>query len=127
MTKENYDIRLKRIYDGVDPQDGARVLVDRLWPRGIRKADADLTLWLKEIAPSSDLRHWFDHDPAKFDAFAKRYREELAGNGEVMDRLIEIVRKGPVTLLYGAHDEVHNQAVVLAQVLKERLSTLPSA
>lgn len=111
-------IRLKRIYDPAG-DDGARILVDRLWPRGVRKSEARLTLWLKDIAPSPGLRRWFGHDPARFEAFSQRYREELAEKEDALDRLRDMARSGPVTLLYAAHDTVHNHAAVLAEVLRE--------
>jgi uncharacterized protein YeaO (DUF488 family) len=114
------DIRVKRIYDPPDREDGARVLVDRLWPRGARKDKAKLTLWLKDIAPSDDLRRWFGHDPARFAEFSRRYRAELGANEDAVSRLEELVKAGPVTLLYAAHDEAHNNARVLADYLKGR-------
>lgn len=112
-------IRLKRIYDPASPDDGARILVDRLWPRGIRKDDAALTLWLKDIAPSSDLRHWFNHDPARWDEFCRRYHTELSTGGEAVHTLRDYLAKGPVTLLYAAHDTVHNNAVALADYMRK--------
>lgn len=114
------DIRVKRIYDPPDATDGARVLVDRLWPRGMRKERAKLTLWLKEIAPSDELRRWFGHDPARFVEFARRYRGELSANSEAVARLEDLVKSGRVTLLYAAHDEEHNEARVLADYLEAR-------
>lgn len=113
-------IRLKRIYDPADANDGARVLIDRLWPRGIRKEDAKLTLWMKEVAPSPGLRAWFGHDPSRFDEFSRRYRTELAANGEAVSRIDDLLKEGRVTLLYAAHDPAHNQAVVLADYLRNR-------
>jgi uncharacterized protein YeaO (DUF488 family) len=118
MAEAASEIRVKRIYDPPDTRDGARVLVDRLWPRGVRKNEAKLTLWLKEIAPSDDLRRWFGHDPARFAEFSRRYRAELSANKEAISRLKDLVKAGPVTLLYGAHDEEHNNARVLADYLK---------
>ncbi|MGI9604492.1 MAG: DUF488 domain-containing protein [Acidimicrobiales bacterium] len=112
-------IRIKRIYDEPDVGDGQRVLVDRVWPRGVRKADAALDQWLPEVGPSDDLRRWFGHDPARWDEFQVRYRAELADN-EHFDTLVDLVRQRPTTLLYGARDTEHNQAVVLAAVLAER-------
>jgi len=88
-----------------------------LWPRGVRKEAAKLTLWLKEIAPSTDLRKWFGHDPARFAEFARRYQAELSANKDAVDRLDDLVKAGPVTLLYAAHDTEHNEARVLADYL----------
>ena len=104
MPEAAPDIRLKRVYDPPDAQDGARVLVDRLWPRGARKEGAKLTLWLKDIAPSDELRRWFGHDPARFSEFSRRYRAELAANNDAVSRIEDLVKAGPVTLLYAAHD-----------------------
>lgn len=110
-------LRIKRIYEPPLPSDGFRVLVDRLWPRGVSKAEAALDLWLKEIAPSAELREWFGHDPARFDEFATRYRSELKTNVEAVDQLRDIAKAHDTTLLYGAHDRHANQAVVLAGFL----------
>ena len=112
------DIRIKRIYDPPDPGDGYRVLVDRLWPRGITKERADLDEWARELAPSQELRKWFNHVPERFDEFRSRYRKELGAQGEELDRLRERAGSGPVTLLYGARDREHNDAVVLAEILR---------
>lgn len=120
MPEAEPDIRVKRVYDPPDARDGARVLVDRLWPRGARKDEAKLTLWLKDIAPSDELRRWFGHDPARFDEFSRRYRAELAANQDAVSRIEDLVKAGPVTLLYAAHDEEHNNARVLADYLKAR-------
>lgn len=110
-------IRTARIYDEPTGEDGYRVLVDRVWPRGIAKADAQLDEWLKEAAPSTELRKWFGHDPERFTEFAKSYRSELSGS-EALGRLEEIAsQQSTVTLLYGAKDTEHNQAVVLAELL----------
>jgi uncharacterized protein YeaO (DUF488 family) len=114
------DIRVKRIYDPPQLEDGARVLVDRLWPRGARKEAAKLTLWLKDIAPTAELRRWFGHDPARFAEFSRRYRAELAANNDAVSRMDDLMKAGPVTLLYSAHDAEHNQAIVLADYLKDR-------
>jgi len=114
------DIRLKKIYDPPDPNDGARVLVDRLWPRGARKEEAKLTLWLKDIAPSAELRQWFDHDPGRFVEFSRAYRAELTANKDAVSRMDDLIKAGPVTLLYDAHDAEHNHARVLADYLKGR-------
>ena len=108
---------VKRVYEAPSDDDGLRVLVDRLWPRGLSKADAHVDRWIKEVAPSSDLRTWFGHDPARFDEFARRYREELRGSAELAE-LAALADDGrQVTLLYGARDEQHNQAVVLRDVV----------
>ena len=120
MPEAEPDVRVKRVYDPPDARDGARVLVDRLWPRGARKDEAKLTLWLKDIAPSDELRRWFGHDPARFDEFSRRYRAELAANQDAVSRIEDLVKAGPVTLLYAAHDEEHNNARVLADYLKAR-------
>ena len=109
-------IKLKRVYEQPDTKDGERVLVDRLWPRGLTKEKARVDLWLKEIAPGTELRRWFGHDPAKWTEFKRRYRAELKGNKEQMAQLKDEMEKGPVTLLYGARDEEHNEAVVLLEL-----------
>ena len=106
-------IRLKRIYETPSPEDGLRVLVDRLWPRGVGKNDAKLDLWAKQLAPSHDLRKWFGHDPEKFNEFARRYKKELAERQEDAQSLLEQAGGGTLTLLFAAKDEQHNQAVVL--------------
>lgn len=111
-------ISIKRIYEPASAADGTRVLVDRLWPRGLRKEEAGYDLWLKDIAPSTELRHWFGHQPELWDEFRRRYRAELAGNPAVAE-LKALVAKGHTTLLYGAHDQQHNQAVVLAEFLRQ--------
>ncbi|PSJ59284.1 DUF488 domain-containing protein [Pseudaminobacter soli (ex Li et al. 2025)] len=110
-------VRLKRAYEPPSAEDGTRILVDRLWPRGVRKADAAIDEWMKDIAPSTELRQWFGHDPEKWDEFRRRYRAELARHGPELDRLREIARAGVLTLVYSAHDEAHNDAVVLREVL----------
>jgi len=120
---ENH-IRLKRAYEQPDDADGQRILVDRLWPRGVTKAKADIDEWIKEIAPSAALRQWFGHDPARWDAFRDRYRIELAGHPDLLDRLRDLARAGPVTLVYSARDEVHNDAVVLREVLVGKAASL---
>lgn len=113
------DIRLKRAYLPPSPEDGARVLVDRLWPRGVRKSEAAIDRWAKDIAPSTELRRWFGHDPARWEEFRQRYREELKKDSELLDELRQIARNGTLTLVYSAHDEAHNQAVVLREALSE--------
>ncbi len=114
------NLKIKRAYDPPMADDGARILVDRIWPRGLRKDDAALTLWLKEIAPSSELRKWFDHDPARWAEFERRYRAELDQNEEPVERLRDLLKTGAATLLYSARDREHNQAVVLAEYMKDR-------
>jgi uncharacterized protein YeaO (DUF488 family) len=111
------DIRLKRIYAPPSDEDGLRVLVDRLWPRGMRKSDAAFDRWLKDLAPSTELRRWFAHDVAKWPEFRKRYKAELAERQDLLDELSAAARTGPVTLLFAAHDETHNEAVVLRDLL----------
>jgi uncharacterized protein YeaO (DUF488 family) len=108
-------VSIKRIYEPPAATDGARVLVDRLWPRGMTKERAELALWAREVAPSTPLRKWFGHDPARWDEFQRRYREEL--QTVPLDDIRRLIAEGPVTLVYSAHDEVHNQAVVLADYL----------
>lgn len=110
-------INPKRIYEPADPQDGYRVLVERLWPRGISKQRAALDLWLKEIAPSPELRIWFGHDP-RWEECRKRYREELLTNEEPVARLVELARRGNVTFVYAAKDSQHNAAVVLRESIE---------
>lgn len=113
-----FDLMVKRIYEPVAPDDGQRVLVDRIWPRGVSKQDAALALWLKDIAPSDDLRQWFGHEPERWAEFQKRYRAELDGSGDAVAELRALLGKGKVTLLYGAHDEARNNAVALAAYLR---------
>ncbi len=110
--------RLKRVYLPAEAGDGTRVLVDRLWPRGLAKAEAGVELWLKEVAPSPALRQWFGHDPDRYAEFATRYRRELDANPAAIAQLRALADKGTVTLLYGAHDEEHNQARVLVDYLE---------
>ncbi|MCB1030705.1 MAG: DUF488 domain-containing protein [Acidimicrobiales bacterium] len=110
--------RIKRIYESASDTDGRRILVDRLWPRGVSKAEALLDEWFRDVAPSNDLRHWFGHDPAKWDEFCSRYRSELADN-KALNSLVEECMKGTTTLLFAAHDVEHNNAVVLRDVLSE--------
>ena len=114
-------VRIKRVYEMPTKADGYRVLVDRLWPRGVKKAAAHVDIWIKEVAPSDVLRKWFSHDPEKWPEFQKRYRTELAKHIHQVARLRRMEKQhGTLTLLYGAKDEEHNQAVVLAQVLTGR-------
>lgn len=113
-------ICVKRAYDPPDPDDGTRILVDRLWPRGIKKEDLRISSWLKEVAPSDELRRWFGHDPAKWDGFVRRYSAELDAKPDVVRLLSREAKSGDVTLLYGAHDAEHNNAVALRDYLEGR-------
>lgn len=113
------EIRLKRIYDTPSPDDGFRVLVDRLWPRGIKKENAKIDLWVKALAPTTELRKWFAHDVNKWDEFRKRYTEELLSKPEYESFVNEIKPKSVVTLLFGAKDTTHNNAVVLSELLSK--------
>ena len=110
-------VRLKRVYEPPSPEDEVRVLIDRLWPRGVRKADAAVERWMKDLAPSTELRRWFGHDPERWQEFRRRYTGELHGHSLELDELRELARHRPVTLLFGARDEEHNDAVALREVL----------
>lgn len=112
------EIRLKRVYDEPAADDGARVLVDRLWPRGLSRERARLDAWERELAPSDELRHWYGHDPERFEEFRRRYREELRAHEEQFEALRRRADDGPLTLLYSARDEQRNNAVVLAELLR---------
>ena len=115
-------IQIKRAYDSVDDDDGYRILIDRLWPRGISKEKLQHDTWVKEIAPSDELRQWFDHDPEKFEEFKRRYKLELDSNDQTQ-RLLSICQTNDVvTLIYAAKDEKHNNAVVLKEYLEEKMS-----
>jgi uncharacterized protein YeaO (DUF488 family) len=107
------EIKLKRVYEEPDEKDGYRILVDRLWPRGLTKEKAALDLWLKNIAPTTELRKWFNHDPEKWKEFQKKYLKEVKENKEAVSTLKEHLKKGTVTFLYAAKDEIHNEALVL--------------
>ena len=110
-------IRLKRAYEPPAAEDGKRLLVDRLWPRGVKKSAAAIDIWMKEIAPSTDLRRWFGHDPSRWDEFCRRYKVELSHNSEALTKLQELAQTGPVTLVFAARDELHNEAIVLRDLL----------
>ena len=110
-------IQLKRAYEKPKRGDGTRILVDRLWPRGLTKDKAKINLWLKDVAPSTELRKWFAHDPAKWTEFKTRYRAELKHKKEQIDLLKQAIASSPATLLYGAKDQEHNQAIVLQELL----------
>ena len=113
-------IRLKRAYEKSEPADGLRILVDRLWPRGLTKEKAAIDLWLKEVAPSTELRKWFGHDPKKWRSFRNRYRTELKEQGAALQLIKSKAKEGVVTLVYGARDQEHNEAVVLKELLTAR-------
>ena len=111
-------LRTKRVYDRKAPEDGKRILVDRLWPRGVSKANARIDLWLKEVAPSTALRQWFGHDPARWTGFKQRYRTELKHN-PAWPELQALAQQKDLTLVYAARDQAHNEAVVLKQLLEQ--------
>lgn len=113
-------LRLKRVYAQPSDDDGQRVLVDRIWPRGLSKEKAAVDLWLKEVAPSTALRRWFGHDPKKWDEFRRRYRAELEERADAVETLRNLAAKRRVTLLFGAKDETHNQAVALKEFMEGR-------
>ena len=115
-------ILLKRAYDRSTRADGKRLLVERLWPRGIKKSALPLDDWVKDIAPSTELRKWFSHDPAKWAEFRRRYQAELATKPEIWKPLLETARKSTITLVYSSHDAEHNNAVVLKEFLESRAS-----
>jgi uncharacterized protein YeaO (DUF488 family) len=115
-------IRVQRVYDTTDTQDSARFLVDRVWPRGVKKDALHLEGWLKDVAPTGELRRWFGHDPVKWDEFQRRYFAELDRNPEACRLLLEAARRGKVTLLYGARDTAHNNALALKVYLEKQLS-----
>lgn len=112
-------IKIKRIYDPVSSDDGRRILVDRLWPRGIKKEKAGIDEWLKDIAPSNELRKWFSHDPKKWPEFRTRYKKELKSKSEITEKLRKEGRRGKITLLFSAKDIEHNNAVVLKEVIEK--------
>jgi uncharacterized protein YeaO (DUF488 family) len=114
------NIQMKRVYEQPANNDGSRILVDRLWPRGLTKEKAKLDLWLKEIAPSTELRQWFGHDPKKWKGFRGRYETELRHNSDLVEMLKTKAKEGTITLLYGARDEKHNEALVLKQFLERK-------
>ena len=114
------NIRLKRAYDSASSGDGARILIDRLWPRGVRKADAAIDVWAKDIAPSTALRRWFGHDPARWHEFRRRYSEEIHRRRNRLDELRTLAQEGRITLVFAARDEAHNDAVVLREILLGR-------
>ncbi len=116
-------IKVKRAYEAADPKDGCRVLVDRLWPRGMTKEAAHIDVWLKDIAPSTELRKWFNHDAARWREFEERYAQEVEQHPEALAQLMAQLRRGPVTLVYGAKDEAHNNAVALKEFIESHTPT----
>ena len=114
-------VQIKRVYEPASPQDGKRFLVERLWPRGMKKEDLKMDAWLKDVAPSTELRQWFGHDPAKWREFQRRYVAELRAHPDAVAPLIFAARQSNVTLLYSARDQEHNAAVVLKDYLERRL------
>ena len=111
------NIKIKRAYEEPEKADGTRILVDRLWPRGLTKEKAKIDLWLKDVAPTTELRKWFAHDPARWTEFQRRYTKELQKSSEPLSILHQQAAKGPVTLIYAAKDQEHNEAVVLQKLL----------
>jgi len=112
------NVKVKRVYERPAKDDGSRILVDRLWPRGLSKEKADVDLWVKDIAPSTELRKWFGHDPEKWKSFRGRYETELKSKDELVEMLKAKAGKGTITLLYAARDEKHNEALVLKKVVE---------
>ena len=127
MAARQTAIRLKRAYEPATPADGTRILVDRLWPRGVSKETLAVERWMKEIAPSDALRRWFGHDPERWDEFQRRYRAELAKQATLLAELRGLARQGTLTLVYAARDDAHNDAVVLRDVLMRRAPAARSA
>lgn len=113
-------LKLKRVYDDISEQDGTRILVDRVWPRGVKKEDLQHDEWYKEIAPSTELRKWFDHDPDKWDEFKKKYKKELKNQKQLLEQIKKDADGHNVTLLYAAKDTSHNQAVVIKEYIEEK-------
>jgi uncharacterized protein YeaO (DUF488 family) len=120
VATDQLDIRLKRAYEPPAASDGTRVLIDRLWPRGVTKAEAVIDHWLRNLAPSIGLRKWFGHDPARWEEFRRRYAAELEHHPDELDQLLRLAQDGPVTLIFGARDEAHNNAVVVREMLLDR-------
>ena len=115
-------VKLKRAYEPAAANDGTRILIDRLWPRGVRKADAAIDQWVKDIAPSTALRKWFGHDPERWAEFRRRYAAEIHRHPEQLSTLRTLARQGPITLVFSAHDELHNDAVALRDFLLGRIT-----
>lgn len=114
------NVKLKRAYERATASDGTRILIDRLWPRGVKKADAAIDQWVKDLSPSTALRKWFGHDPARWQEFRSRYAREVHQHREQLDKLRALARERPITLVFSAHDEVHNDAVALRDMLLGR-------
>jgi uncharacterized protein YeaO (DUF488 family) len=113
------EVQIKRVYDPPEPRDGYRVLIDHVWPRGVSRERAKLDDWARELAPSDELRRWFDHVPARFDVFRARYRKELAAHADRVEGLRTHATNGPLTIVYAARDREHNNAVVLAELVRD--------
>lgn len=120
-------ISIKRVYDSPEKADGVRILVERLWPRGFKKEDLDFDEWAKDAAPSTELRKWFNHEPAKWETFQRRYRAELDENAEAWQSILDAAKKTDVTLLFSSRDTEHNNAVVLKKYLEKRLHKTKNA
>jgi uncharacterized protein YeaO (DUF488 family) len=118
-------VQIKRVYEPASSNDGYRVLIDRLWPRGVSRRSAKLDEWMKELAPSTELRQWFGHDPARFEEFRRRYTAELRDERSRLIGLRRLARDGRLTLVYSAHDTEHNDAVVLAEILRRGFPKTP--
>lgn len=118
-------IQLKRVYEPATPEDGTRFLVERLWPRGIKKESLLFDAWLKDVAPTTELRQWFAHDPAKWEDFQRKYFAELDVHAEALDPIRNAIRNGPVTLLFSSHDVAHNNALALKRYLTSRRKIVP--
>jgi uncharacterized protein YeaO (DUF488 family) len=123
MARSKVTIRLKRAYEEPSQEDGTRILVERLWPRGVSKQKAAIDQWFQEIAPSTGLRRWYGHDPARWDEFRKRYRAELDQKGDLIDDLKATLEQGPVTFVFAAKDREHSSAFVLKEYLESRESS----
>ena len=114
------NVKMKRAYEAATAADGRRILIDRLWPRGVKKVDAAIDLWLKDLSPSTDLRKWFGHEPARWEEFSRRYRAEIDSHPDQLAELRKLAQSHPITLVYSAHDELHNNAVALRDIILGR-------
>jgi uncharacterized protein YeaO (DUF488 family) len=115
-------VKIKRVYDPPVPDDGKRILIDRLWPRGLKKEGARIDKWIKELAPSTELRKWFNHEPEKWGEFRKRFFSELRGKRDAVDVIVNAARKGPVTLLFGSKEKRFNNAVALKEYIEAKMN-----